>query len=371
MIDITLKKKQGNFKIDTAFIVEGNGTTALFGHSGAGKTSVINMIAGLSCPDSGHIIINGRTVFNSREKINLPPEKRRFGYVFQEGRLFPHLSVNSNLLYGMKRIPENERFIHLDQVIGLLGIGHLLKRRPGTLSGGEKQRVAIGRSLLTSPALLLMDEPLASLDAARKKEVLPFIASLSKKLSIPILYVSHALNEIISLSDHLVFLSNGKVQASGNTADVVCQKDFNKLSGRNESGTMLITQVTAHDPAARLTKLSFLGKTLIIPQTDLPVGHRVRVWIRWRDVGLSLEKISKSSFQNILSGTVTALTTDTEHSTVNITMDVGFLLTATITHHAACQLRLKPGMEIHALIKSISLSFDNGFLKRSSKPLPG
>ena len=182
MIDLRVVRKQGEFIVRAEFLRQANGVTALFGPSGAGKTSIVNMVAGLMRPDEGHIIINGHRLFDSKAKVNLPPEKRRIGYIFQDGRLLPHLSVRSNLTYGMQLTPAAERFIHLDQVVDLLGIGHLLKRRPAGLSGGEKQRVAIGRALLTSPDLLLMDEPLASLDQARKYEVLPFIHRLCREL---------------------------------------------------------------------------------------------------------------------------------------------------------------------------------------------
>ena len=212
---IGIKHQQGNFSLSVFFEGAESGVTALFGPSGAGKTSVVNMVAGLMRPDAGRIAINGRCLFDSAQGIDLPPEKRRIGYVFQDGRLLPHLSVQANLIYGMRRTPAERRFVQLDQVVELLGIGHLLRRRPAKLSGGEKQRVAIGRALLTSPALLLMDEPLASLDAARKAEVLPFIMRLGREFAIPVLYVSHALDEITSLATHLVMMENGRVLASG------------------------------------------------------------------------------------------------------------------------------------------------------------
>ena len=182
MIDIKVKKQQGGFTVDTAFSAPCKGVTALFGPSGAGKTSLINMTAGLLAPDEGHISVNGTVLFDSAQKINLAPEKRRIGYVFQDGRLFPHMTVSANLTYGMRQVPKERRYVAMDQVVALLGIGSLLKRRPAMLSGGEKQRVAIGRALLTSPALLLMDEPLASLDEARKAEVLPFIARPGRRI---------------------------------------------------------------------------------------------------------------------------------------------------------------------------------------------
>ncbi len=207
--------------MDVCFEAAQQGVTALFGTSGAGKTSVINMVAGLTRPDRGHIAVNGHTVFDSDTRVDVPPEARGFGYVFQDGRIFPHLSVQSNLTYGMRLVPKHRRFIDFDEVVELLGIGILLNRRVAKLSGGEKQRVAIGRALLTSPSLLLMDEPLASLDAARKAEVLPFVERLSDRLSIPILYVSHSVTEIRRLADTVVVMENGHVNEIGPTKCVL------------------------------------------------------------------------------------------------------------------------------------------------------
>ena len=216
MISVQVKKRQGRFLVDVGFEAPCKGVIALFGPSGAGKTSLINMTAGLLTPDEGHIGVNDTVLFDAASGINLPPEKRRIGYVFQDGRLFPHLSVKANLTYGMRQVPEERRYVNLDQVVALLGIGDLLKRRPAKLSGGEKQRVAIGRALLTSPSLLLMDEPLASLDEARKGEVLPFIAELANNFSIPIFYVSHVWAEIEFLADICIKLDNGQVTSITN-----------------------------------------------------------------------------------------------------------------------------------------------------------
>ncbi len=234
MLDVTIRKKQGEFTLDIRFSTSENGVTALFGNSGAGKTSVINMIAGLVRPDQGLIAANGRVLFDSEKRIDISPEKRRIGYIFQDGRLFPHLSVRSNLVYGMKLIPRSKRFVQFEQVVDLLGIESILDRRPAKLSGGEKQRVAIGRALLASPSILLMDEPLASLDSSRKAEVIPFIAKISREFKLPILYVSHSPNEVTSLADNLVLMDSGKVVASGDIKELIKRPDLRCLMGQFE-----------------------------------------------------------------------------------------------------------------------------------------
>jgi len=208
---VALQRRQGNCCIDVAFQSYESGITALFGPSGAGKSSIINMVAGLLRPDSGSVFIRGRCLFDSARGVNLPPEKRKVGYVFQEGVLFPHLSVRANLLYGRRRNQSGDTVVDFDQIVSLLGIQHLLSRKPKTLSGGEKQRVAFGRAVLSNPDILLMDEPLASLDAARKDEMLLFIKELSTRCNIQILYVSHALEEILTVTNNIIALANGKI----------------------------------------------------------------------------------------------------------------------------------------------------------------
>jgi molybdate transport system ATP-binding protein len=233
MLDIRVARRQGSFQVDADFKAKNTGITALFGPSGAGKTSVINMVAGLLRPDTGRIVVQDRVLFDSECGIDLPPEKRCIGYIFQDGRLFPHLTVRGNLTYGMRLTPPKQRCIALDQVVDLLGIKHLLDRRPAKLSGGEKQRVAIGRALLTSPRLLLMDEPLSSIDDGRKEDLLPFIAKLPRAFCIPILYVTHSIDEIERLADNLVLMADGKSIATGDAAEMV---------NRIQSGTNLRVQ---------------------------------------------------------------------------------------------------------------------------------
>jgi molybdate transport system ATP-binding protein len=210
MLDVRVEKRLGEFHLKAALQAP-RGVTALFGPSGAGKTSLVNLMAGLLEPDSGRIALGEKVLFDSSRKISLPPEQRGVGLVFQDGRLFPHMSVKSNLMYGLRLVPPQRRHLGFDEVVELMGIGHLLKRRPAKLSGGEKQRVAVGRALLSSPRLLLMDEPLASLDQARKQEVLPFLARLPKKLDLPIIYVSHSSREVNYLADRVINLSQGEI----------------------------------------------------------------------------------------------------------------------------------------------------------------
>lgn len=355
MLDVGVKRRQGDFLINAMFRSEAVGVTALFGRSGAGKTSIINMVAGLVRPDEGHIIVNDRCLFDSKTSVDLPPEKRRVGYIFQEGRLFPHLSVRSNLAYGMRLTPKAERYVDFDQVVHLLGIQHLIDRRPAKLSGGEKQRVAIGRALLTSPSILLMDEPLASLDAARKAEVLPFIARLSDEFSIPILYVSHSLEEILDLADAMVILDAGRAVAVGSIEDLMSRRDLQRLTGYTDCGAVISTVVESQHETAGLTHLRFPGGLLKVPRLDASAGTRVRVRIEARNVAIALVCPEQISVQNILPGTVEEITTG-NGSLVDIRLDIGCPLLARITPQALKVLDLKAGQQVFAIIKSVAVS---------------
>ncbi len=354
MLDVRVTKKQGDFMVQASFTSTSAGVTTLFGRSGAGKTSIINMTAGLVRPDSGRISLAGRCLFDSVEGIDVSPEKRRIGYVFQDGRLFPHLSVRSNLAYGMKLVPGGERYVQFDQVVDLLGIEHLLSRRPAKLSGGEKQRVAIGRALLTSPSLLLMDEPLASLDAARKAEVLPFIARLSRELSIPILYVSHSLDEILNLADTMVLLDSGRAVAAGTIEELMTRPALQLLTGRIDLGTVITTTVEIPDDASGLSHLRFSGGLLKAPRFEVVKGSRIRVRIDPRDVALSLHHPSEISIQNIFPGTIKTIS-DSSGGMVDVDLDIGCPLLARITPRARKELNLSVGRQVFALVKSVAI----------------
>ena len=282
MLDIQLARRQGRFQVNAAFQTRNTGITALFGPSGAGKTSVINMVAGLSRPDKGRILVRDRVLFDSDHGINLPPEKRSIGYIFQDGRLFPHLTVRGNLTYGMKLTPRSQRFIGIDQVVDLLGIEYLLDRRPARLSGGEKQRVGIGRALLTSPRLLLMDEPLASLDLARKSEVIPFIGKLPAAFSIPIIYVTHSVDEVLQLADDIVLMNYGKSVIAGNMPEVIQRPEFQDVFGRQEAFSVVSMVVKDHDASAGLSLLQGPAACLKLPLMNCVAGEPVRVRIRDR-----------------------------------------------------------------------------------------
>lgn len=354
MLEIHLKRKQGNFSVNAFFEGAESGITALFGPSGAGKTSIVNMVAGLMRPDAGRIIINGHCLFDSARRIDLPPEKRRIGYVFQDGRLLPHLSVRSNLTYGMRRTPSARRYVEFDQVVDLLGIKHLLDRRPARLSGGEKQRVAIGRALLTSPAMLLMDEPLASLDATRKAEVLPFIMRLCREFSIPILYVSHALDEILNLASHMVLLDAGQVTATGDITDLMARFDLRQQLNNADFGAVLHTTVEVPTDDFGLSHLRFAGGVLKVPAVAAARGETVRVCIPARSVGIALEKPSRTSFQNIFPAVVTEVVDDGTPF-IGVRLDAGSPLLAQITRQSHRQLQVAHGQKVFALVKSVSV----------------
>jgi molybdate transport system ATP-binding protein len=355
VLEIKVKKSLGGFTVDVAFSTGTVGVTALFGRSGAGKTSVVNMVAGLIHPDEGRITVKGRKLFDSEHSVNIAPEERRCGHVFQDGRLFPHLTVKSNLTYGRNLVSRSERYVRYDQVVDLLGIRPLLTRRPAKFSGGEKQRVAIGRALLTSPSLLLMDEPLASLDMARKEEVLPFVARLPQEFSIPILYVSHSLDEILGLADTVILLESGKVVATGNTEDLMSRFDLQQFAGPFNAGVVLGTVVEGHEHAGGLTRLRFAGGVLKIPLFNVPVGDHVRVRIRCRDVAISLSRPDKISVQNIFPAKVEEII-ETSESLVDVRLDIGCPLFSRITPAAKADLKLRSGQQVFALIKSVAIS---------------
>lgn len=338
------------FTLNAEFSSDGR-ITALFGRSGAGKSTLVDAIAGLLRPDSGTINLDGVTLFDSSTGIDLPAHRRRIGYVFQEGRLFPHLTVRGNLLYARRFTPKQDRWGSLDEIVELLGLAALLERRPSGLSGGEKQRVAIGRALLASPRLLLMDEPLAALDQERKLDILPYIERLRDSMRVPIVYVSHSVDEVSRLADTVVLLDNGKVAAVGAVNDVLgASAEF--LAEGAEGGIVLSANISRHDQASGITHLAHPAGDLSVPLVDLPLGAPVRLRIRARDVALAVGDPGRVSIRNRLAGTVVAMT-EGRPPTVAVRLDIaGDPFIASVTRDAVRDLDLKIGSAVTALIKS-------------------
>lgn len=353
-LDIHICKQRQNFTLDVAFVTQ-TPLLGLFGRSGSGKSTLINCLAGMTTPDRGRIAIDDHLLFDSEAGINLRPEQRRIGYVFQDALLFPHLSVERNLFYGAKlSSPDNNR-IDAQQVIELLGIGHLLARRPATLSGGEKQRVAIGRALLANPRMLLMDEPLASLDGERRHEILSYIEGLRDRLRIPIVFVSHSVAEVSRLADEVILLAEGKVLAAGPTPEVMGRLDLFPHTGRHESGAILETQVVSHDENYDLTVLCFEGCHLSMARIDAQPGDRIRVRVRSRDVMLATSRPENVSAANLLPGRIEQIGEETG-AMVEVRVRVGSThLVARITRRALHELALIPGKPVYAMIKAAAI----------------
>ena len=338
------------FALNAEFTSQGR-ITALFGRSGAGKSTLVDAIAGLLRPDRGAISLDGVTLFDSAGGIDLPAHRRRIGYVFQEGQLFPHLSVRGNLLYGRRFTAKQDRWGQFDEIVALLGISALLERRPAGLSGGEKQRVAIGRALLSSPRLLLMDEPLAALDRERKADILPYIEQLRDRMRVPIVYVSHAVDEVSRLADTVVLLEDGKVAALGPVNDVLGASAEFLVDGA-EAGIVVSAGIARHDQANGITHLAHAAGDLSVPLVALPIGEPVRLRIRARDVALAVGDPGRVSIRNRLAGTVVAITEGPPPS-VAVRLDIaGDPLIASITRDAVRDLDLKVGSAVTALIKS-------------------
>jgi molybdate transport system ATP-binding protein len=354
MLEFAACRRLGRFTLEAAFTASG-GVTALFGRSGAGKSTVLNLIAGLARPESGRIVAGGRTLYDSAAGVDVPPHERRVGYVFQEGRLLPHLTVRQNLLYGRFFARGGKAVLELDPAIELLGLAQLLERRPGALSGGEKQRVAIGRALLANPGVLLLDEPLASLDAPRKAEILYYVERLRDEVRVPIVYVSHSLEEVVRLADTMVLLSDGRVLGAGPVPEMTARAELRPYLGRHEGGAVIEAWVAAQDLESGLARLEFAGGALEIPDVEALVGERVRVRIRARDVSLALAAPSGISIRNVLAGAVAALRPE-EGPSLDVELDLGgTALIARITRKSALELGLKPGLPVFALVKSVSI----------------
>jgi len=353
MIELDVSHAFENFRLEAKFTAEGQ-FLALFGRSGAGKTTLINIIAGLIRPQGGRVIVDGRILSDSARDIFVPPHRRKIGMIFQEGRLFPHLSVRRNMLYGAWFAISAGRSAELPRVAGLLGIEHLLSRYPGHLSGGEKQRVAIGRALLASPELLLMDEPLSSLDEQRKEEILPYIERLRDEEKIPIVYVSHSVAEVSRLSDTLVILEDGKVRACGPAVDLMQRLDLIPAAGADEAGALIEAVVQSHDADYRLTALRSAASNWLVPLLSVPPGKKVRMRIRARDVMIALHRPDAMSALNVVAAKVEEIGPKNGPA-VDIKLNCsGEALVARLTLRSVEKLSLSVGTPVFAIVKSVA-----------------
>ncbi len=343
----------GEFKLDVDLELPAAGITVFFGHSGSGKTTLLRCIAGLQQAAQGFLEINGSIWQDSGRGLFLPTHKRPLGYVFQEANLFPHLTVRDNLHFGLKRLKKKPDLTNLEQTVELLGIDHLLERLPERLSGGERQRVAIARALALNPEILLMDEPLASLDFKRKQEILPFLSRLHQQLDIPVLYVTHSQQEVAQLADTLVIMENGHILAAGPLSETQNRLEVALIQDRDAT-TVWQATVAEHEPEYHLTQVAFAGGFLSLPAMEAKIGTPLRVQIYARDVSIALEAPVATSILNVLPAIITDLA-DNQGGQSVVMLKVGSeTLLAHITRKSALLLGLHTGMSVFAQIKGTS-----------------
>ncbi len=357
MLSVDITRLQGAFRLQAQFSSERKaGVTALTGPSGSGKSSVLHCIAGLARPDKGRIEVGGRVLFDSARKVDVPTHLRHIGVVFQESRLFPHMSVVRNLRYGERNVSGDG--VDFDTVVELLGIGHLLDRMPGGLSGGERQRVAMGRALLTHPALLVMDEPLASLDAGRKDEILPFLGDLPQAFGVHVLYVTHSIDEVLRLADELVILEHGTVRARGTVAETA-----RYLPGVDPADSFFEGVVGPPSEDGVLVVIGQHSLRVAAPRS-IPVGARVRIRIPADDVLLATGPTEGLSVQNRIPGTITRITP--LGASIDVEVDIGdqHQIVARVSPIARQQLGLTPGMAVAVLVKASALRIMGSFANR-------
>lgn len=351
-IEARFRLRRRDFLLDLDLSIPDRGISALFGPSGCGKTTLLRAVAGLERCDEGFLKV-GDAVWQQGDLFT-PPHKRPVGYVFQEASLFAHLNVRRNLQYGVKRVPKAERRVSMDQAIELLGIGHLVNRKPHQLSGGERQRVAIARALAVSPKILLMDEPLSALDLARKQEILPYLESLHDELDIPVLYVSHSPDEVARLADHLVLLEDGRLLAAGAIDHMLTRLDL-PLAHGDDAEALIQAEVAGHDNTFDLTFLDFPGGRFTVARKVLPVGHAARLRVAARDVSLTLERQSGTSILNIFPATVEQITPKGS-AQMMVRLLVGDApILSRVTRKSAAALDLHPGKAVFAQVKSVAL----------------
>lgn len=355
MLHIRLRLRRSDFILDVNDTLPNQGIIALFGPSGAGKTTLLRCLAGLEPFAEGVLSLNGTVWQDQARAVFVPPHQREIGMVFQEARLFDHLTTRDNLEYGLRRTPEGQRRLPLQEVITALQLEPLLNRTPRQLSGGERQRIALGRTLLASPQLLLLDEPFSALDRKLKDAIMPFLAQLPERLNIPILYVSHTLDEIIRLADYLLLLEKGTISGLGRLSDMFQRLDLS-LAQRDDAGAVLEAEIGSHDDHYHLTILEFAGQRLIVSRLPYPVGKHLRLHVQARDVSLTLQAPTDTTILNILPCSINALAPAGNPAQALIKLEVGGqTMLARVTRKSCDQLDLRPGITVYAQIKSVAL----------------
>ncbi len=354
MLRLSVVKRWAGFKLRAQLDAPTPGVVALFGRSGCGKTTLVNIISGLLDPDEGRVELDGVVLTDTRQRIRVPVERRRIGYVFQDARLFPHLGVLANLRFGERRAPKETRLIGLDEVLALLGLEPLLGRRTQQLSGGERQRVALGRALLSQPRLLLLDEPLAGLDAARREEVLPYLERLRDRLSIPMVFVSHQLDEILRLATHVALMHAGEVVAAGTLSEISLRPELRAIVGPEGVGAVIDGIVARVDAKHGLADVQLGRGVLHISVPEAPVGARIRIQLLAHDIILATEPPRALSVRNALEGLISDLSEEVGQAIlVKVDIGAGAAVLSRVTRHAMEALDLRVGMPVWVLVKAV------------------
>tara|TARA_B100000029_G_scaffold369710_3_gene363574 strand:- start:2820 stop:3905 length:1086 start_codon:yes stop_codon:yes gene_type:complete len=356
MLEVNIAGEIGTLQMRANFSSQSGHITALLGRSGSGKSTIINMIAGLLTPQTGLIKIDQETFFDSSHRINLPPEKRRVGYVFQDNRLFPHMSVQRNLFYGKKLANKKSRQLEESEIIDLLDLQALLERRPYNLSGGEQKRVALGRALLSSPSILLMDEPMAGLDLQRKLDILPFIEKINRHFNLPIIYVSHDLDEVIRLADEAGLVIKGAINGLKPVEHLTDHAQFHEIVSRENLVTILQGEAIGTQGKSGLNEVKTPAGLFLLPRSDLPKGTKLRLRLNATDISIATEKPRNLSILNVIPGSIASIQ-EVEQATVSIAIQTATssIIHAQITKHACESLSLKEGKSIFALVKSVAI----------------
>lgn len=354
-LQVRVQLPRADFRLNVDLELPASGITVLFGPSGSGKTTLLRCVAGLERASQARVVVAGQVWQDTQTGVFLPTHQRALGYVFQEASLFDHLNVMANLRYGLKRVRSPQAESTLQAAIELLGIGHLLRRQTDQLSGGERQRVSIARALATSPLILLLDEPMAALDLARRREILPWLERLRDELRLPMLYVTHSADEVARLADHLVVLDQGRARAHGPLSDVLTSVETPVVVG-DDAGVVISGQVRSRDATWHLQQVVFEGGELWVPENGADLGQRVRLRVLARDVSLTTEASRSTSIQNHVAGIVEALAPGEHPSQMLVRLRCGnTILLARITRRAVDALALAPGQPAWAQVKSVAL----------------